>query len=96
MILAAADFADDPDHNEPPRELELMFECKDLPGSLPARGGLTDQTAGLIRRMRVAYNTWCAVSDWRDAKDKATWSQKNPERWKIVQLVIMLRENRYP
>jgi hypothetical protein len=69
-----------------------MFECKAHPGALYEAGGLADQPAGLTRRMRAAYNVWCAVVDWKSAKNRAEWSEKNPDDWKIVQLVITLRE----
>jgi len=92
VILAAADYADDPEQHEPPRELELMFECRNFPGSLYEPGGLADQPAGLLRRMRAAYNAWGAVCDWRSARNKAKWCEGNPHDWKIVQLVLTLRE----
>jgi hypothetical protein len=68
-----------------------MFESQQF-GALYAAGGLADQPAGLVRRMRAAYNTWEAVSAWRAAKIKATWCEKNQEEWKIVKMVIKLRE----
>ena len=91
MILAAAACAED-GHAEPPRELELMWECSEFPGVLYEAGGFASQPAGLVRRMRTAYNVWNAVKAWRAAKDKSDWSVANPHDWKIVQRVIVLRE----
>jgi hypothetical protein len=91
LILAAAACAEDR-NAEPPRELELMWECREFPGVLYEAGGLASQPAGLVRRMRTAYNVYQAVGAWRAAKNKAEWCESNPEEWKIVQRVIVLRE----
>jgi hypothetical protein len=69
-----------------------MIECRDFPGVLYEAGGLASQPAGLVRRMRTAYNVWNAVKAWRAAKNRAQWCEANPDEWKIVQRVIVLRE----
>ena len=92
MILAAADFAEDPEHCEPPRELELMFECQRFPGALYMAGGLGDQPAGLVRRMRAALTVFEAVRAWKAARVRAEWCEQNPGEWRVVQKVLKMRE----
>jgi hypothetical protein len=69
-----------------------MFECRMFQAALYESGGLADQPAGLMRRMRAAWNVWRAVGDWRQARNKAEWCAQNEGDWKIVQMVIKLRE----
>jgi hypothetical protein len=69
-----------------------MLECRQFPGALYEGGGLADQPAGLVKRMRYAYTVWSVIGDWKSAKNRAEWCDRNPHDWKIVQYVIKLRE----
>jgi len=90
MICAAAEHAEDSKH-EPPRELILMWECRSFPGALPEPGGLLDQPAGLIARMRKAHQVWSAFDSFWRARSQKQWSETYPAAWKLKCSVDRLR-----
>lgn len=96
MILAAAACAES--GQAPPPELSLMWECQDF-AALPYPGGLLDQPAGLIRRMRKAYAVWWAYREWGRAMRRADvslarWTADHPEAWALKHAVDELRKQR--
>lgn len=93
MILSAADYAEDEQHQAPPRELLYAFDW--LYRYLPPRaGGSLDQPYALMLRMRVAYNVYTAMTAWHEARSMIDFVQKQPDRWAIVQDVVKLRKAR--
>lgn len=91
MILAAACA----DGGDAPRELELVWQ-HDRWGGLPNGGGLLDQPAGLLMRMRAAENVYRALTLYRTngppPGEMATWCEAHTDVWRIVQQVQALRE----
>ncbi len=90
MILAAADCAYG--KAEPPPELRLMWDWIQW-RTLPEPGGLRDQRAGELERMKRAYQVWATMKSWRETKaeDANDWREKNPEGWQIILIVQELR-----
>jgi hypothetical protein len=84
----AADFAEGKT-KEPPRELLLLWSC-DRFHVLPRAGGLLDQPFGLMQRMRVCENVVHAMKLWK-SENWATFEEKHPDEWDIVQQVLTLR-----
>lgn len=82
--MGAADYAENPSSTPPPKELEYAWQCAEYPGALPNAGGLRDQPAGLIRRMRVTYNVWNSVREYFQNDQSTKWTKANPDKWKIV------------
>lgn len=68
-----------------------MWECGDFPGALPEPGGLWDQPAGLVRRMRKAHQVWRVFDSFRKAESWQRWSEANPEAWALKCAVDELR-----
>lgn len=76
-----------------PHELELAFYARDF-GALPEAGGIYDQPAGLLRRMKNAmdiYNLW---REWKSltAETTGNWIKRNKERWAVVQEIMRMRD----
>ncbi len=69
-----------------------MWECLDFPGALPDGSDLGGQPAGLIRRMRKAYQVWSAFCDFHQSKSWSEWAEKHPEAWKLKCQVDELRK----
>ena len=80
------------DKCELPHELDLAFYARDI-GALPEAGGIYDQPAGLLRRMRIAYNIFVAWSDWKrlPADKIGDWITAYPGRHEIVQMILEAR-----
>jgi hypothetical protein len=72
-----------------------MFECLRF-GVLYEGGGLADQPAGLLRRMRAAYNVYNAMLAWRDTKSMQDFTRQHPQEWQVVQMVLKLRQQEQP
>lgn len=77
---------------EPPPELELAFENRDF-GGLPEAGGLMDQPAGLLKRMRIAMAGFTAWRRWldREAGKEGEFAERYPRDWAIVKDVMEMR-----
>jgi hypothetical protein len=59
---------------------------------LPEAGGLRDQLAGEMTRLSAALNVYNAVRSWRVSDDWAGWAKRNPESWRMVSMVLRLRD----
>jgi hypothetical protein len=90
--VAAAAHGEDPRQCPPPRELVLYWELRDFPGALPERGGLLNQPAGLIKRMRKAHQVWQVFDEFRRAKSWQVFQQTRPEAWTLKCDVDKLRQ----
>lgn len=89
MIRAAAQYADDPQAGAPPPELALWWECQDA-GALPEAGGLWDQPAGLVRRMRACAHVARVWPDyWK--LPRAEFEQRHPGGMAVVNWVLRLK-----
>ena len=88
--MEIADYAEG--KTELPHELELAFYAKDI-GALPEAGGVYDQPAGLLRKMRISYNIFNAWTEWkRLGQDSISeWIQHNPGKYKIVNEILEMR-----
>lgn len=80
MIVEAAGYA--LRKNPPPRELELYFDC-DRWRALPVSGGVLNQPAGLLAKMKTCANVYTAVKEYttnaHEPGKGAAWKQKHPE-----------------
>lgn len=78
-----------------PRLLELSLECDEY-RALPYSGGVMDQPAGLMRKLRRVGNVYMAVKAYEKEGKKpgesAKWKNNNEEVWRIVSQVNELRE----
>jgi len=93
MILAAADCADG--KAPPPEELELALQCRQW-HCLPEAGGIRDQRAGEMERMKIAINVYDAMQVYNDVggKDVGKWIENHKNgAWKIVKMVQKLRKD---
>lgn len=92
MMAAVADFAES--KGEPPPVLTLALDCEYY-HALPHRGGVLDQPAGLLRRMRTATNVYRAFIEYnregRQAGKMAKWRNENSGIWEIVADVNRMR-----
>lgn len=69
-----------------------MWEAMDFHGALPYPGALWQQPAGMIRRMRKAYEVWNVYRSFRLAKSWKKWSEANPDYWSLKCAVDKLRQ----
>ena len=69
----------------PPIELWLAWHVEQW-GALPYGGGLLDQPAGLLDKMRVALGVYNVVQSFEGQQPgtKAAWVRANPGGWKTV------------
>jgi len=92
MILAAADFA--AGKGNAPRELQWVFD-HDRWGVMPNRGGLLDQPAGAVRRMRECENVYRTVRFYIEHGPEpghtAEWQSANADTQKILDDIEELR-----
>ena len=80
---------------EPPPELSIAFECLKF-NTLPRAGGLRDQPQLLMRRMKIALNTYESVRAFRGAQDMkaeafSKWQSANPKIVKFMQYIWKLQ-----
>ena len=105
MILAAAAYArwkprtgasgEQPPEIRPqaPRELRLALDVRAW-GALPVSGGLLDQPAGLLDKMRYALSVYEAVTSYenRNKLETVKWKEAHPRQWQVIQEVNELRK----
>lgn len=77
-----------------PRLLELSLECEEY-RALPYSGGVMEQPAGLLRKMRQVGNVYRAFREYeRKGKvpgESAKWKNEHSDIWDIVSQVNELR-----
>lgn len=75
--------------------LELALECDEYQ-ALPYFGGVMDQPAGLMRKMRQLKNVYTAFKEYeREGKipgESASWKRNHSQLWEIVSQVNELRK----
>lgn len=78
-----------------PRLLELALECEEY-RALPYSGGVMEQPAGLMRKLRQVSNIYRAFKAYEKEGKKpgesAKWKNEHEEVWDIVSQVNELRE----
>ena len=77
-----------------PALLELAVNCENY-RALPYSGGVLEQPAGLLRKMRQVNNVYEAVRMYKKEGNKpgesAKWKREHEEVWDIVNQVEKLR-----
>ena len=77
-----------------PALLELALNCETY-RSLPYSGGVMEQPAGLLRKMRQVNNVYEAVRIYKREGNKpgesAKWKREHEDVWDIVDQVDKLR-----
>ena len=77
-----------------PALLELAVNCENY-RALPYSGGVLEQPAGLLRKMRQVNNVYEAVRIYKREGNKpgesAKWKREHEEVWDIVNQVERLR-----
>ena len=80
---------------ELPKLLELALECEEY-RALPYSGGVLDQPAGLLRKMRQVNNVYRAhqayKKDGKKPGESAKWKNEHADVWEIVSQVDGLRK----
>ena len=78
-----------------PALLELAVNCENY-RALPYSGGVLEQPAGLLRKMRQVNNVYEAVRIYKREGNKpgetAKWKRENEQLWDIVNQVEKLRK----
>ena len=92
MIRAAAKAAQG---EPPPPDLTLAWQCRAW-GALPEAGGVLDQRAGLLERMRQAEAVYAAMCTWLASDRSAAWRADHREIWTIVKQVEAFGESTLP
>ena len=92
-MLAAAACASD-NTAKTPRELRLALECSRY-SSLPFSGGVLEQPAGLLEKMRMAEAVYMAFVAYRFARpgEHAKWKSEHADAWEIIKRVNALRSS---
>ena len=77
-----------------PALLELAVNCENY-RALPYSGGVMDQPAGLLRKMRQVNNVYEAAKIYKREGNKpgesAKWKREHEDIWDIVDQVEKLR-----
>lgn len=77
-----------------PPLVELALDCERF-RALPVGGGVLDQPAGLLRKMRMVLNVYNAVRAYKAEGKKpgetAKWKKEHEEAWAIIGQVENLR-----
>jgi hypothetical protein len=77
-----------------PRLLELALECEEYQ-SLPYSGGVMEQPAGLLRKMRQVNNVYQTFKVYQQEGNRpgetAKWKREHEDMWDIVSQVEKLR-----
>jgi hypothetical protein len=78
--------------NAPPQLLNLYWQCQNW-RSLPRAGGVLDQPAGLLRKMRYLERIYTAWYTWRQRKKgkDAAWKIRNESLVPIVEYIQKLK-----
>ena len=91
--MAVADYAEGKSHIMPPL-LELGLNCEQYQ-ALPYSGGVMEQPAGLMSKIRKVMNIYHAFKIWTAQGQKpgeaAKWKKENESIWNIVSEVNELR-----
>ena len=78
-----------------PALLELAVNCENY-RALPYSGGVMEQPAGLLRKMRQVNNVYEAVRIYKREGNKpgesAKWKREHEQLWNIVDQVEKLRK----
>ena len=78
-----------------PALLELALNCENY-RALPYSGGVMEQPAGLLRKMRQVQNVYEAFRLYKKEGNKpgeiAKWKRENESVWDIVDQVEKLRK----
>ena len=78
-----------------PALLELALNCENY-RALPYSGGVMEQPAGLLRKMRQVKNVYEAVRiykrDGNKPGESAKWKREHEDIWDIVDQVEKLRK----
>ena len=78
-----------------PALLELAVNCENY-RALPYSGGVMEQPAGLLRKMRQVNNVYEAVKIYKREGNKpgetAKWKREHEQLWNIVDQVEKLRK----
>ena len=83
LILAAAEAGKDGEAPPPP-ELVLAWQCQEW-HALPRAGGLWEQPAGLMSRLRTLSEVYRAHQAYQHKRqDEASWSLEHPGWFGIV------------
>ena len=79
-----------------PALLELALNCENY-RALPYSGGVMEQPAGLLRKMRQVRNVYEAIKLYKAEGNKpgstAKWKLENKAIWDIIEWVEELRES---
>jgi hypothetical protein len=74
--------------------LELALNCEEY-RALPYSGGVMDQPAGLLRKMRQVNNVYQTFKVYQQEGNKpgetAKWKREHEDMWNIVSQVEKLR-----
>lgn len=78
----------------PPDELVEWWQCEEL-HVLPEAGGLRDQPAGLMHRLRTLGHVYRALKAWKDRGEGSSsetsemrFARMYPDYWQVVQRVM--------
>ncbi len=78
-----------------PKLLELSLTCDEY-HALPYSGGVMEQPAGLMRKLRQVGNVYRAFQMWLNEGQKpgeaAKWKREHEQVWAIVREVNELRK----
>ena len=82
------------DRAYPPPELELGWNME-IFGGLPEVGGMLDQSLALMKKIRIALNTYNVWKEYLTipAGSQVEWITKNKDRYEIVKSIKGLLDN---
>lgn len=90
--MAVAEYADDPTGKlPPPPDLVDMWQFRTF-ATLPRAGGLSDQPAGKLARMRHAEQVYRVYAGYNRAPNLTRWSRENPGALKLKLNIDKMRE----
>ena len=76
-------------------ELQLAWDCERY-HQLPQAGGVLDQPAGLLARMRAVANVYHAFRNYlREGKrpgSEAEWKKSHRDEWDLIRYINDLRK----
>lgn len=96
MTIATADYAAGKDGSSPPDELVLYWDMQAF-SALPNAGGILDQPAGLLRKIRHVARVHWAVREHSanalKAGKGAQWKSDHPDVMAIINYVESIRKH---